>query len=151
MVVETSTISPSIPILEYSFMDQPLEFEPEANMFEAHMIDLHTSRFLCLIDCASTHTILCHKEFFHHIEDQAPFDIKTIVGSCIGQGRGPASIQLPSGVFLEIHDAIYAYLTKKSSCICRYVTQWIPSHDMGTRWERDNASCQAHGKYYPSN
>ena len=108
MVVESSTISPSIPILEYSFMDHPLEFEPEANMFEAHMIDLHTSRFLCLIDCASTHTILCHKEFFHHIKDQAPFDIKTIAGSCIGQGRGPASIQLPSGVCLEIHDAIYA-------------------------------------------
>ena len=51
MVAETSTISPSIPILEYSFMDQPLKFEPEANMIEAHMIDLHTSRFLCLIDC----------------------------------------------------------------------------------------------------
>ena len=85
-MVETSTISPSIPILEYSFMDQPLEFEPEANMFEAHMIYLHTSRFLCLIDCASTYTILCYKEFFHHIEDQASFDIKTIAGSCIGQG-----------------------------------------------------------------
>ena len=70
-------------------MDHPLEFEPEANMFEAHMIDLDTSRFLCLIDCASTHTILCHKEFFHHIKDQAPFDIKTIVGSFIGQGRAP--------------------------------------------------------------
>ena len=107
MVVESSTVSPSILILEYNFMDHPLEFEPEANMFEAHMIDLHTSRFLCLIDYASTHTILCHKEFFHHIKDQAPFDIKTIAGSCIGQGRGPASIQLPSGVFLEIHDAIY--------------------------------------------
>jgi hypothetical protein len=57
-----------------------LEFEPETNMIEAHMIDLHTSRFLCLIDYASTHIILCHKEFFHHIEDQAPFNIKTIVG-----------------------------------------------------------------------
>ena len=108
MVAKTSTISPSIPILEYSFMDQLLKFEHEANMIKAHMIYLHTSHFLCLIDCASTHTIRCRKEFFHHIEDQAPFDIKTIAGSCIGQGRGPASIQLPSGVFLEIHDAIYA-------------------------------------------
>ena len=52
MVVETSTISPSIPILEYCFMDQPLEFKPEANMIEAHIIYFHTSRFLCLIDCA---------------------------------------------------------------------------------------------------
>ena len=95
MVAETSLISPSIPILEYSFMDQPLEFEPEANMFEAHMIDLHTSRFLCLIDCA--------------------------------------------------------YLVKKSYCICRCVTQWMPPHDIGTRWERDNVSCQAPVKYYPSN
>ena len=94
MVVESSTVSPSIPILEYSFMDQPLEFEPEANMFEAHMIYLHTSRFLCLIDCA--------------------------------------------------------YLVEKSSRICICVMQWIQPHDMGIRWERDNASCQASGKYYPS-
>ena len=71
------------------------------------MIDLLTSHFLCLIDCASTHTILC-QEFFHHIKDQAPFDIKTIVGSCVGQGRGLTSIQLSSGVCLEIHDVIYA-------------------------------------------
>ena len=56
MVVESSTISPSIPILEYSFMDHPLEFEPKANMFEAHMIDLHTNYFLCLID-APQHTL----------------------------------------------------------------------------------------------
>ena len=54
MVAETSTISPSIPVLEYSFMDQPLEFEPKANRIEAQMTDLHTSRFLCIIDCASS-------------------------------------------------------------------------------------------------
>ena len=60
------------------------------------MSDLHTSHFLFLVDCASTHTFLYHKEFIHHIKDQASFNIKTIVGPCEGQGRGPATIQLPN-------------------------------------------------------
>ena len=99
------TLTPKIySSAEYLSNNLPVYAHVELHINKAHMIDLH----ICLIDCASTHIILCNKEFFHHIEDQASFDIKTIAGSCIGQGWGPASIQLPSGVFLEIHDAIYA-------------------------------------------
>ena len=79
MIKEATSLPPSISASEHSFMGQTFEFAPE-DIFQPHMSNMPTSMFLCFADCTSSQTILCHKEFFLHIKEQAPFHIKTIAG-----------------------------------------------------------------------
>lgn len=92
--------------------DEP---EPETNMAitqpgPLHLDDINT----CIVDSATTHTILRNKECFSHITPSQR-RMTTIAGSSqLEEGHGPALITLPQGTTLNIQSAIYAPNAKRN-------------------------------------
>lgn len=91
------------------FDDLEQELQPETHMAitqHSHLDldDINT----CIVDSATTHTILRNKECFSHIIPSQR-KMTTIAGtSQIEEGHGPATITLPQGTTLAIQSAIYA-------------------------------------------
>ena len=62
----------------------------------------------CLVDCATTHTILCDKKYFSNFT-LAQSNVHTISGPVILiKGSDKATIILPKGTKLQIEDALYS-------------------------------------------
>lgn len=62
----------------------------------------------CLVDSATTHTILKNKRYFSHLKMNET-SVSTIAGTTkIIQGSGRANILLPMGTKFEIFDALYS-------------------------------------------
>ena len=62
----------------------------------------------CLVDCATTHTILCDKKYFSNFT-LAQSNVHTISSPVILiKGSGKATIILPKGTKLQIEDALYS-------------------------------------------
>ena len=63
---------------------------------------------ICLVDSASTHTILKKRSYFSHLTTQKA-NINTISGSVeIIEGFGKAHVLLPGGTNLKIESALYS-------------------------------------------
>jgi Pol polyprotein len=63
---------------------------------------------LCLVDSATTHTILKDKKYFSQLV-MKEISVSTISGSTrIIEGSGRANVLLPGGTKLEIIDALYS-------------------------------------------
>ena len=62
----------------------------------------------CLVDCATTHTILRDKKYFSNLT-LVPFNVQTILGLVdLIKGFERASIVLPNGTKFQIDDALYS-------------------------------------------
>ena len=55
---------------------------------------------LCLVDSATTHTILKDKKYFVHV--------KLVVANVTTEGYGKASVMLPGGTKIVIDDALFS-------------------------------------------
>ena len=63
---------------------------------------------VCLIDCATTHTILLDKRYFLNLT-LTNANVSTISGTGnLIEGTGRANIMLPNGTRFHINDAIYS-------------------------------------------
>lgn len=63
---------------------------------------------MCLVDSATTHTILKKKKYFSHLINQEA-NISTISGSAkLIEGSGRASILLPRGTQFKIDNALFS-------------------------------------------
>ena len=61
----------------------------------------------CLVDCATTHTILCDKKYFSNLL-LVKSNVNTILSPVdLIQGFGGATIILTSGTKIHINDALY--------------------------------------------
>ena len=61
----------------------------------------------CLVDCATTHTILRDKKYFSNLT-LVPFNFQTISGPVdLIKGSERATIVLPNGTQFQIDDALY--------------------------------------------
>ena len=68
----------------------------------------------CLVDCATTHTILCDKKYFSNIS-LGKSNVNTISGLVnLIQGSGRATIILPRETKIHINDAIYYAKSKRN-------------------------------------
>ena len=68
----------------------------------------HSPGYACLVDCATTHTILCVKKYFSNLT-LVPFNVQTISGPVdLIKGFGRATIVLPNGTKFQIEDALYS-------------------------------------------
>ena len=69
---------------------------------------------ICLVDSATTHTILKNKKYFSSITMEGA-NVKTISGSTdIIEGSGRANILLPRGIKLHIDNALYSTKSHKN-------------------------------------
>ena len=67
----------------------------------------HSHRDACLVDCTTTHTILCDKKYFSNLT-LVPFNVQTISGPIdLIKGSRRATIVLPNGTKFQIDDALY--------------------------------------------
>ena len=69
---------------------------------------------VCLIDCATTHTILQDKRYFIKLKL-----IKSNVGTIFGttnlvEGSGRANIMLPNGIRFHINDVLYSRKSRRN-------------------------------------
>ena len=72
----------------------------------------HSLRDACLVDCATTHTILRDKKYFSNLT-LVSFNVQTISGLVnLIKGSKRATIILPNGTKFQIDDVIYS---KKST------------------------------------
>ena len=68
----------------------------------------------CPIDCVATHTILCHKKYFSNLS-LVKSNINIISGPIdLIQGFRKATIILPSGIKININDALYYAKSKRN-------------------------------------
>ena len=68
----------------------------------------HSTGDACLVDCATTHTILRDKKYFSNLT-LIPFNVQTISGPVdLIKGFGRATIVLPIGAKFQINDALYS-------------------------------------------
>ena len=68
----------------------------------------HSLEYACLVDYATTHTILRDKKYFSNLT-LVPFNVQTISGLVeLIKGSGRATIVLPNGTKLQIDDALYS-------------------------------------------
>ena len=68
----------------------------------------HFSRDACLVDCATTHTILRDKKYFSNLT-LVPFNVQTISSSVdLIKGLRRAIIILPNGTKFQIDDVLYS-------------------------------------------
>ena len=69
---------------------------------------VHSLGYACLVDCATTHTILCDKKYFSNLT-LVPFKVQTILGPVdLIKGFRRATIVLPNGTKFQIDDALYS-------------------------------------------
>ena len=67
----------------------------------------HSPRDVCLVDCATTHTILRDKKYFLNLT-LVPFNVQTISSPVdIIKGSRTATIVLPHGTKFQIDDALH--------------------------------------------
>ena len=67
----------------------------------------HSPRVACLVDCATTQTILRDKKYFSNLT-LVPFNVQTILGPVdLIKGSERATIVLPNGTKFQIDDALY--------------------------------------------
>ena len=67
----------------------------------------HSPEDACLVDCATTHTILRDKKYFSNLT-LVPFNVQTISGPIdLIKGSGRATILLPNDTKFQIDDALY--------------------------------------------
>ena len=68
----------------------------------------YSPRDACLVDCATTHTILLDKKYFSNLT-LVPFNVQTISGLIdLIKGSGRATIVLPNGTKCQIDDSLYS-------------------------------------------
>ena len=68
----------------------------------------HSPRNACLVDCATTHTILCDKKYFSNLT-LVPFNVQIISGPVdLIKGSGRATIVLLNGTKCQIDDVLYS-------------------------------------------
>ena len=78
------------------------------NMDVSHVSIGHKDEDICLIDSATTHTILKDRKYFSHIRNGRA-SVNTIAGNTrIIEGSGRAIIILPKGTQFFINDALYS-------------------------------------------
>ena len=62
----------------------------------------------CLVDCVTTHTILCDKKYFSNLT-LVPFNFQIISGPVdLIKDFGRATIILPNGTKFQIDDTLYS-------------------------------------------
>ena len=67
----------------------------------------HSPGDACLVDCATTHTILHNKKYFSNLI-LVPFNVQTISSLVdLIKGSRRATIVLPNGIKFQIDDALY--------------------------------------------
>ena len=68
----------------------------------------HSLRDACLVECATTHTILRDKKYFSNLT-LVSFNVQTISGPVdLIKGSGRATIVLPNNTKFQINDALYS-------------------------------------------
>ena len=68
----------------------------------------HSPRDACLVDYATTYTILCDKKYFSNLT-LVPFNVQTISSPFdLIKGSGRATIVLPNGTKFQIDDVLYS-------------------------------------------
>ena len=68
----------------------------------------HYPGYSCLVDCATTHTILRDKKYFSSLT-LVPFNVQTISSPVdLIKGSGRATIVFPNGTKFQIDDALYS-------------------------------------------
>ncbi|KAL3683038.1 hypothetical protein R1sor_001060 [Riccia sorocarpa] len=96
-------------VVGYEFMEQPSEFDPEANVIEINSVSAtNGDRSLCIIDSGATHTILNKPCYFKHGFKGKNLSIDTLAGPIRGEGIGHAQVELPNKTIINIPDAIYS-------------------------------------------
>ena len=66
-----------------------------------------TPIYACLVDCATTHTILHDKKYFSNLT-LVPFNVQAISGLVdLIKGSGRTTIVLPNGTNFQNDDALY--------------------------------------------
>ena len=77
-------------------------------------MDAKSGDDICLIDSATTHTILKGKSFFSHLK-MGKTVVKTISGDakCI-EGSGRATIFLPKGTKMAIENALFSSKARRN-------------------------------------
>ena len=69
---------------------------------------------ICLIDSATTHTILKYEKYFSHLT-MGETNVNTISGSAqLIEGSGRATIFLPKGTKMIIHDALFSPKSRRN-------------------------------------
>ena len=69
---------------------------------------------LCLINCATTHTILRDKRYFLELT-LTKANVSTIFGTTnLVEGFGRANIKLPNGTRFHINDALYSSKSRRN-------------------------------------
>ena len=84
----------------------------------SHTLIHHTTSNVdaCLVDCATTHTILCDKKYFSNLS-LVKSNVNTISSPIdLIQGFERATIILPSGTKIHINDVLY-YITSKQNLL----------------------------------
>ena len=80
---------------------------------------------LCLINCATTHTILRDKRYFLELT-LTKANVSTIFGTTnLVEGFGRANIKLPNGTRFHINDALYSSKSIRNLLSIRYPHKWI--------------------------
>ena len=74
----------------------------------------HSPRDACLVDCATTHTILCDKKYFSNLT-LVPLNVQTISGPVdLIKGSGIVTIVLPNDIKFQINDTFYSNKSNQS-------------------------------------
>ena len=69
---------------------------------------------ICLVDSATTHTILRDQKYFSHIT-LVEANVNTISGPAyLIDGSGRATIMLPWGIIFHINDVLYSVRSKRN-------------------------------------
>ena len=82
----------------------------------SHTLIHHTTSNVdaCLVDCATTHTILCDKKYFSNLS-LVKSNVNTISSPIdLIQGFERATIILPSGTKIHINDVLYYIKSKQN-------------------------------------
>ncbi|XP_060203039.1 uncharacterized protein LOC132631479 [Lycium barbarum] len=82
-----------------------------------------SNRDMCLLDSATTHTILREKKYFSHLVMKRAC-VNTISGSTkLIEGSGKATLLLPGGTILAISDALYCSKSRRNLLSFKVIRQ----------------------------
>ena len=78
---------------------------------------------VCLIDCATTHTILRDKRYFLELT-LIKVNVSTICGTTnLVEGCGRANITLPNGTRFHLNDILYSSKSKEICLVLKIFTE----------------------------
>ena len=81
----------------------------------------HSPRNACLVDCATTHTILRDKKYFSNLT-LVSFNVQTILGPVgLIKGFERATIVLPNDTKFQIDDVIYSNKSNRNLLSFKYI------------------------------